>query len=123
MVVLVELWRQPQTLLRDILASSVMVALRTLDTGQFFSASAARRAKLASSMFGGLLRKMSRLSKPPKTVSGIAGLGATAERTFLGTARGDESCAFAHEADGTTEARDLVASTLARFKEVSKLPT
>src|SRR5262249_17815939 len=40
-------------------ASSVMVGLRTFDTGQFFSASPARRAKPASSMFGTLPRKVS----------------------------------------------------------------
>ena len=41
------------------LASSVIVALSTLDTGQFFSASPARRANAASSRFGTLPRKVS----------------------------------------------------------------
>src|SRR5579871_145092 len=41
------------------LASSVMVAFRTLETGQFFSASPAMRANPASSRFGTLPRKVS----------------------------------------------------------------
>src|SRR5260370_113032 len=40
-------------------ASKVIAALRTLDTGQFFSASPARLANAASSRFGTFARKVS----------------------------------------------------------------
>src|SRR5205823_3507654 len=49
------------------LASSVIAALRTFETGQFFSASAANRAKVPSSRLGTWARKVSaeRLMRKP----------------------------------------------------------
>ena len=49
------------------LASNVIVVLSTLDTGQFFSASPAIRAKAASSRFGTFARRVSaeRLMRKP----------------------------------------------------------
>jgi hypothetical protein len=45
------------------LASSVISALRTLETGQFFSALPAIRAKVASSRFGTLARRVRAISQ------------------------------------------------------------
>jgi len=58
---------QPPSDVQTSSASNVISAVRTLETGQFFSASLAKRVNVASSMFGTLARndRAERLMRKP----------------------------------------------------------